>query len=283
VYWAKKEIAELYRRDGQLELAHRLEQSAERLRARFNRDFWLSQKNFYALALEANNRRAGVISSNPGHALWTGIADANKAHNTMQRLMEPDMFTGWGIRTLSSQERRYNPIGYHLGTVWPHDNAIIAAGFRRYGLDAAASRLFSAMLDASTYFPETRLPEAFAGLSRKDYGVPVRYPVACHPQAWAAGAMPFMLQTALGLQPDGFAGQLAIVRPVLPEMVRWVELRQLRVGHARLDLRFERQAEGDVTVEVLQSFGEVEVSVEPASAARRGRARAALSKEKKVA
>jgi len=277
VYWAKQEMAELYRRAGEPETARRLERSAEQLRERFNRDFWVARKGIYALALEASKRQADVISSNPGHALWAGIADAGKARSTMERLLRSDMFTGWGIRTLSSEERRYNPIGYHLGTVWPHDNAIIAAGFRRYGFDAEAARVFNAILEASVHFPSSRLPELFAGFSRAGYATPVRYPVACHPQAWAAGSVPFLLLTALGLQPDAFQARLAITRPVLPGSVHWVELRRLRVGAGRVDLRFQRQPDGRVTVEVLSTSGKLQVEVEPAGAA------LPREKEKKVA
>ncbi len=263
VYWAKREIADLHRRAGNHRVARRLERDAGRIRPRFNRDFWLGNKKTYALALEAHSRPAEVVSSNPGHALWTGIADMRKARRAAQRLMAPDMFSGWGIRTLSTREARFNPIGYHTGTVWPHDNAIIGAGFRRYGFDHAARRLFTAMLEASVYFPESRLPEAFAGFSREEYGVPVRYPIACHPQAWAAGSMPFFLQTALGLAPDAFNNRLRIVRPLLPDMVDWVELRGLRVGRSSGDLRFEQHKNGDVTVEVLNASGGLEVIVQP--------------------
>ncbi len=280
VYWAKREMAELFRRAGEPAMAHKLERAAERLRVHFNRDFWMRKQRIYGLALEARNRLAEVVSSNPAHALWAGIADAAKARATVARLMQPDMFTGWGVRTLSSDEVRFNPIGYHLGTVWPHDNAIAAAGFRRYGHDAAARRLFTAMLEASIHFPDSRLPEAFAGLDRAAYGVPVRYPVACHPQAWAAGAAPLLLQTALGLEPNAFAGQLRVVRPILPEMVHWVELRSLRVGHGRVDLRFQQHEEGDVTVEVLKAR-DVEVEIEPASAV--PRIAHPMRKERKVA
>jgi glycogen debranching enzyme len=262
------EIADLYRRSGEEEMAHKLERAANKLRVKFNRDFWVPGKKIYGMALEARNRLVEVVSSNPGQALWTGIADHAKARATADRLLQPDMFTGWGIRTLSSNEVRFNPVGYHLGTVWPHDNSIIAAGFRRYGLDQHACRVFTAIVEASIYFPHSQLPEAFAGFARNAYGVPVRYPVACHPQAWAAGATPFLLQTALGLHPYAFDQRLEIVRPVLPEIVHWVELRNLLVGGGRVDLRFDRQRDGDVTVEVLRSKG-IQVIVNPETAARR--------------
>jgi glycogen debranching enzyme len=278
VYWAKKEMADLFRRAGEAATADRLDRAAEALRPAFNRDFWLADKGIYALALQRDHRPAAVVSSNPGQALWTGIVDPRKARLTMERLMAPDMFSGWGIRTLSSREARYNPIGYHLGTVWPHDNALIAGGFRRYGFDQAARRIFDVLLEASVLFPESRMPEAFAGLARGAYGVPVKYPVACHPQAWAAGAFPYLLQTALGLIPEAFDNRLRIVRPILPELVPWVELRRLRVGRARADLRFEQRTDGDVSVEVLRRTHELDVVVEPETAARQ-----TAAKEKKVA
>jgi glycogen debranching enzyme len=187
------------------------------LRARFNRDFWVEERQFYALALQAQNRPAEAVSSNPGQALWTGIIDPKNAQPTADRLMSVEMFSGWGIRTLSSKEPRYNPIGYHLGTVWPHDNSLIAAGFRRYGFDLEACRVFTAIVEAAQHFEHYRLPEVFAGFERESYGVPVRYPVACHPQAWAAGAVPYLIQAVLGLTREAFERRLWIRHPVLPE------------------------------------------------------------------
>jgi glycogen debranching enzyme len=222
----------------------------------------MAKYGIYALALEAGGRQARVVSSNPGHALWCGIADPDKGRRTADRLTRDDMFSGWGIRTLSTRARRYNPIGYHLGTVWPHDNALIAAGFRRYGCDDHLRTLFTSMVQAAERFTAFRLPEVFSGLSRAEYGVPVSYPVACHPQAWAAGAVPFMLQSALGLQPNALEGRLTIVRPVLPDPVSWVEVRRLRVGGDRVDLRFQRERSGDITVDVLNRPRRVEVVVE---------------------
>ena len=175
-------------------------------------------------------RPIGVVASNMGQALWTGIVSRERAKKVAERLMQPDMYSGWGIRTLSEEERRYNPVGYHLGTVWPHDNSIIAAGFRRYGLDEAARQVMKGIFEAATYFSHYRLPELFSGFSRQDYEVPVAYPVACHPQAWAAGSVPFMVETLLGLVPDAFEKRLRIVRPTLPDFVHDLELRDLRVG-----------------------------------------------------
>lgn len=262
VYLAKLSIADLYRRVGEQTWADRLQHEAEERRERFNRDFWLADKGFYALALQADNRPAAVLSSNPGHALWAGIADPEKARRTVERLMAPDMFNGWGIRTLSENERRYNPIGYHLGTVWPHDNAIIAAGFRRYGFDDAALQIFVSIIEAAMHFDHYQLPELFAGFRREDYGIPVRYPVACHPQAWAACSIPYLLETCLGFQPEAFDQRLRVVRPVLPCFIDQLDVAGLRVASASVDLRFERDASGAVTVDVRKLEGALDVVVE---------------------
>lgn len=262
-YLARVLISELYNRSGNSQRADVLRREAEELRARFNRDFWLEEKGIYAMALQAGNQPVTVVSSNPGHALWTGIADDDKARRTMERLMADDMFNDWGVRTLSAQERRYNPIGYHLGTVWPHDNSIIAAGFRRYGFDDAAQRIFMGIIEATMNFEHYRLPEVFAGFHRRDYGVPVRYPVACHPQAWAAGTIPYLLTTMLGLEPAAFDQRLRIVRPRLPDFISWLEVRRLRVGRASADLRFERQTDGSISVKVLKTSGPLEVDSIP--------------------
>lgn len=263
VYMAKVELAELFRRVGERERADQLLRQAEQLRNRFNEDFWLNDKGTFALALQKGGKPAAVVTSNPGHALWAGIVDAGKAKRTVECLMSEDMFTGWGVRTLSTRERRYNPIGYHLGAVWPHDNSLIAAGFRRYGFDFEAARILSAMIDAALHFEHNRLPELFAGFSRNEYGVPVRYPVACHPQAWAAGSMPYLLQTFLGLVPEAFDHRLQIIHPVLPDFLDRVLLKGLRVGDASTDLKFERVTNNTVAVSVLDVRGELEVLVKP--------------------
>jgi glycogen debranching enzyme len=262
VYLAKVSLADLYERAGESERARQLRDQAEALRSRFNRDFWIEERQFYALALQAENRRAAAISSNPGQALWTGIIDPKNARPTVERLLSEDMFSGWGIRTLSAKEPRYNPIGYHLGTVWPHDNSLIAAGFRHYGFDEEACRIFSALVEAAQNFAHYRLPEVFAGFQRESYGVPVRYPVACHPQAWAAGAVPYLIQAVLGLMPEAFEHRLRIRHPVLPQSIRWLELHGLRIGKARADLRFERAQNGAVHANVLKVNGELDVVIE---------------------
>ncbi|HZR46949.1 MAG TPA: glycogen debranching N-terminal domain-containing protein, partial [Candidatus Manganitrophaceae bacterium] len=262
VYLAKKLIAGLYRRAGKAARADQLVKEAEALRERFNRDFWLEDRGFYALALQAGMKPAAVLTSNPGHALWCQIADPEKAQKTMERLTAGDMFSGWGIRTLSEEAHRYNPIGYHLGTVWPHDNALIAAGFRHYGYDRAALRLFTGITEAAMHFGAYRLPELFSGFSRRDFEVPVHYPVACHPQAWAAGSVPYLVETSLGLVPEAFEGRLRIVRPVLPDFVDHLEVRRLRVGTARVDLKFDRSADRRIQTAVMNVEGRLDVRIE---------------------
>jgi glycogen debranching enzyme len=180
----------------------------------------------------------------------------------MVSLMADDMFSGWGVRTLSSKEKRYNPAGYHLGTVWPHDNSIIAAGARRYGFDDAANRIFTGIVEAATHFEHQRLPEVFSGFGREEFEVPVRYPVANHPQAWASGTFPFLIQTVLGLEPDAFEGKLRVVRPSLPEFADWIEIRRLKVGEACADLRFERGMKDRVAVKILKVDGRLDIEVE---------------------
>jgi glycogen debranching enzyme len=264
-YLATRLMADLFRRAGDGDRAGTLEREAAALKARFNADFWMPTERFFALALQANQRQAAVISSNPGQALWTGIIDDDKARATMERLMTDDMFSGWGIRTLSTTAKRYNPIGYHLGTVWPHDNSIIVAGFRRYGFDDAAQRVANGIFDAAGHFKHLRLPELFAGFARERFGVPVRYSVACHPQAWAAGATALLLESLLGLVPDAFAHRLRIVRPLLPRAAEWIELHHVAVGAAHADLRFERRGD-EVLARVLRVQGDLEVTVETSRA-----------------
>lgn len=264
IHMAKRLIAELYERAGAPERADALRQQADTLRERFNKDFWIDDMGCYALALQGRDKTpCKVISSNPGQALWSGIADPDKAKKVAKRLMEEDMFNGWGIRTLSAREKAYIPIAYHLGTVWPHDNAFIATGFRRYGFDDAALKVFEGILDAATHFHSYRLPELFAGFGRRDYTVPVSYPVADHPQAWAAGATPYMLTTLLGLVPEGFNNQLRIVKPILPRFIHHLDLKGVRVGSGSADLRFERDADGDLVVKVLKTTGNLDIIEEP--------------------
>ncbi|MGH9504124.1 MAG: amylo-alpha-1,6-glucosidase [Terriglobales bacterium] len=261
VYLAKTTVAELYERDGDPDAAQRLRAEAHELQSRFEKDFWLEDQAVYALALQAGKKPAAVVSSNAGQALWSGIVQRDHAKKTAEQLMSQSMFAGWGVRTLSSQERRFNPLGYHLGTVWPHDNSIIVAGLRKYGYDRAASAIFSGIVHSAKHFEHYRLPEVFSGISRKHSSVPVRYPVACHPQAWAAGSVPFMIESLLGLVPKAFENRLEIVRPVLPAFIKRLDLKRLKVGKSSIDLKFERRADGSVDTHVIKVNGTVDVEI----------------------
>jgi len=203
VYDAKLRMAEIYRALGQPDRANTLEMEATKLKRRFNEAFWMPEAGFYAMALDGQKRQASAITSNPGHGLWSGIIAEDRAEAVVARLMAPDMFSGWGIRTMSSGMRGYNPISYHNGSVWPHDNSLIVAGLRRYGYDREAARVIDALLDASSHFPGHRLPELFAGYERRNGAFPVEYLGANSPQAWASGAVVLMLQSMLGLAPNG--------------------------------------------------------------------------------
>jgi glycogen debranching enzyme len=260
VYKAKLLIAALYGRIGDEPTAARLRQQAGDLKERFNHDFWDHEKEFYAIALQKGGRPADVISSNPGQALWTGIVDDKRVEAVVRRLTAKDMFSGWGIRTLSHEEKRYNPIGYHLGTVWPHDNSIIAAGFSRHGFTDEAARVLDGILQAARHFEHNRLPEVFAGFTRKQFAIPVRYPVACHPQAWAAGSVPFLLATLLGLEGDALNNQLRVLRPVLPNGVTELEFRRIKIRGDSVDVHFKRTRDGRVGVDVAR-YGGVQVEV----------------------
>lgn len=260
-YLAKIRLAAVFEEMGKRERAQQLRRDAKQLKKRFNRDFWMPEKQFYALALQKGGRPAKVISSNPGQALWTGIVDKEKTGQVVDRLFQDDMYSGWGIRTLSARERRYNPIGYHLGTVWPHDNAIIAAGLRHCGYDEQALQVFDGIFNAATFFQNSRLPELFSGFSRREYSAPVAYPVACHPQAWSSGALPFMIVALLGLRADAMRHRLRIVRPLLPHGVNILSLKGLRVGTGNLDLEF-RRVDGQVAVRLLRKEGDVDVVID---------------------
>jgi glycogen debranching enzyme len=262
VYRAKVELAALYERAGEADRAARLRREAQELRDRFNRDFWLEDLGCYALALQAGNRPVALLTSNAGHTLWTGIASPEHGQQTARRLMQDDMFSGWGIRTVSDAAGCYNPTAYHLGTVWPHDNGLIAAGMRRYGHDDAAHRILEGMIRAAMNFESYRLPELFSGFSRDEYGVPVPYPIASHPQAWSAGAIPHLLTTLLGLRAEAFDNRLLLVRPTLPDYVDRLHLRGLRIGQGQVDLRLERTGKDHSAVQVLNVQGDVDVLID---------------------
>jgi glycogen debranching enzyme len=211
--------------------AERLEKEAADLKRRFNRDFWVPDGGYFAVALDADGRKVDSLTSNIGHLLWSGIVDKSKAKSIARHLMSPQLFSGWGIRTLAEGEGRYNPIGYHVGTVWPFDNSFIAWGLRRYGFKDEAARVASGILDAATFF-DGRLPEAFGGYPREMTRYPVQYPTACSPQAWSTGTPLLLLRTMLGLEP---MGEHLIVDPSLPVGLGHLELLDIPGRWGRID------------------------------------------------
>jgi len=259
-YAARRGLARLAWLRGDEALATSQENAADRLRRRFEDAFWMEDAGTYAMALDGAKQQVDGIASNAGHALWTGIADEKRAVRTAAALTGGGMWSGWGIRTLSADTIGYNPIGYHLGSIWPHDNAICAAGFARYGLVDATRQVAGALFEATAHFREARLPELFCGFERATSPLPVPYPVACSPQAWAAGSLYHLMSAALGLRPDARAGRLELVRPALPKWLPSLRLLGLRVGAAAVDLEFSAQ-EGSISVEVLRRTGELDVIV----------------------
>ncbi len=261
VYAARKAMARLARVRGVEALAAAQEAAAERLRHRFEEGFWMDDVGTYALALDATKRQVDAVGSNAGHALWCGIASPERAARVAATFASPDLWSGWGVRTLSSKMAGYNPIGYHIGSVWPHDNAIIAAGLVRYGFRDQAARIAAAMLEASRYFRDARIPELFCGFGRGESPYPVPYPVACSPQAWAAGSMFSLIESMLGMHANAEAGQLDLISPFVPEWLKEIRIENLRVGNGSVDLGFRRS--GTMTsVEVLRKVGEISVTIQ---------------------
>ena len=241
-------------------LAAELTRKAEKLRRRFEEAFWCEELGTYALALDGEKRPCEVRASNAAQLLFTGVAAPERAARVAQSLFEPDFFTGWGIRTLSARERRYNPASYHNGSVWPHDNALIGLGLSRYGAAQEALALTTALFDAASQMHLRRLPELFCGFERRRGKAPTLYPVACAPQAWAAVAPFALLQACLGIDIDCAASQLVMRRPRLPHFLDWLSIKRLQIGEARVDLMVRRH-DSSVAVNLLSREGKAEVEV----------------------
>jgi glycogen debranching enzyme len=260
VYLAKMLASKMAAARGDPALASRLLDEAQLLRERFEERFWDDELGMYVLALDGEKRPCRVRSSNAGQVLMSGIASPERAALVAEKLASREFFTGWGVRTIGSRERRYNPASYHNGSVWPHDNALIALGLARYGHSAQVAELTNALFAAAAQMDLRRLPELFCGMrKRRDKG-PILYPVACAPQAWAAAAPMALLQACLGLEIDASAKVVRLTHPHLPEMLDSVLVRNLRVAGASLDLLLRRHG-SDVAVNVLRREGDAEVVV----------------------
>ena len=260
VYEARLHAAQFADALGHPELAKSLRKVAHRLRAQFHEKFWCEEIQSYAIAIDGNRQPCRIRSSNAGQSLFTGIAQPDAAAAIKQNLMNDTFFTGWGIRTIPTTEARYNPMSYHNGSIWPHDNALIAAGLARYGYKGAAIKILNALFDASQFMEMNRLPELYCGFKRRRGEGPTLYPVACNPQAWSSASVFCLLQACLGLRVDTAADRLYFDAPQLPPTIEEIKIKNLKVGFSTLDILVIRQDQG-VSVTVPRRTGKTEVIV----------------------
>jgi glycogen debranching enzyme len=257
-YAAYKAASKLADALGEEEDLLRFEEKAEVLRTQFNDAFWCEELSAYAMALDGDKRACRIVTSNAGQCLFTGIATPERAARVAQTLLSDEAYSGWGVRTVSSSESRFNPMAYHNGSVWPHDNALIAYGMARYGLTKQANRLFTGLFEAAMYFDLHRMPELFCGFSREPGEGPVLYPVACAPQAWSAASVFLLCQACLGVQVNAEKKQVRFVRPSLPEFLGEIHIINLRVGDASIDIDVIRQGD-DVGITVRNATNDLAV------------------------
>ncbi|MGZ3403550.1 MAG: amylo-alpha-1,6-glucosidase [Phenylobacterium sp.] len=251
VYDAWRRMAEIYDALDKPQKARGLRAKAANLYRRFNDTFWSEEHGFYAFCLDGEKKPVWSVASNPGHCLWSGIVPRERAHRVVKRLMAKDMWSGWGIRTLSSRHPAFNPHSYQNGSVWPHDNGLIALGFRRYGFVDETAMIARDISRAASYFEQHRMPELYAGLQREPTNFPVQYLGANVPQAWAAGSCFWLLQAILGFQPDAPAKRLYL-DPALPDWMPDLHLKNLQVGRRSFEIQFSRQSDGKTAWEVLK-------------------------------
>jgi glycogen debranching enzyme len=261
VYAAYISISDMAARLGHDSIASRLAERAAALKKAFSRDFWLEPERMVALALDGEKRPCRVMASNAAHCLATGLLDHDQAAELSQRLLGDEMFSGWGIRTLSINERRYNPMSYHNGSVWPHDNAIAAMGLAQYGNRAGALQVLEGLFDAAVHLRTRSLPELFCGFQREPRLGPVPYPVACYPQAWSAASLFMILSAVLGLKVMGFERQVTVDSPSIPPWLEWLRIQDLKVGDSSISLFARRSGDGDIITEIAQGRGSVAVEV----------------------
>jgi len=260
VYAAKKLASWCADRLGIAERARQLDTEAALLAARFEDAFWCEEIGTYAIALDGDKQPCRVATSNAGQVLFSGIARRDRAGRVARQLLEPNFFSGWGVRTVPVGEARYNPMSYHNGSVWPHDNAMIAAGLARYGEGRAAARIFQGLFDAATYMDLRRLPELFCGFPRFRGRGPTLYPVACAPQAWASGAFFALMQASLGIEQDPLANVIRFRDPRLPAFLDSVVLRGLKAGTGSVDLSVQRHGDDKISLQILEARGGIEVT-----------------------
>ncbi len=258
VYDAKVQASKLAEALGYVDRASQLRRQARSLKERFDDAFWCEESSTYALALDGQKRPCEVRTSNAGHCLYTGIASEERARRVAETLMSDELFSGWGVRTLADSERRYNPMSYHNGSIWPHDNAMIAVGLARYGLKSGVEKIMTGMFEVSLVLDFHRLPELFCGFVRRPGQGLTRYPVACNPQAWAAGSAFMVLQACLGLSILASEQKVVFNHPILPEFIDKMQIKNLKVGTASVDLLLRRH-DLDVGITVIRRVGKVEL------------------------
>ncbi len=243
VYDAKYRMASLLRHLGDTANADRLKREASELAKRFEKAFWMPARGFYAMALDGEKKQLQVIASNPGHLLFTRVIGKERARAVVNQLMREHMFSGWGWRTMSQDEQVFNPLSYHRGSVWPHDNSLIAHGMALNEFRDEATKCLTTLFQAALNFRDYRLPELYCGVQRRDYDEPVHYPVSCSPQAWASGALFLVLASVLGIRPSAHRKELNIVNPMLPEWLDYLHIRNLQIGTSCVGLDFTRRGE----------------------------------------
>jgi glycogen debranching enzyme len=258
VYAAKSRIAGAAADLGFPEMAERLRGDAERLKKKFNDEFWCDDISMYALAMDGEKNQCRVRTSNAGQCLFSGIANPVRVPSMVSSLLSPSMFSGWGVRTLAAVEKRYNPMSYHNGSLWPHDNALVAAGVSEFRDKTLALKILSGLLDVSIFTELHRLPELICGFAREIGKGPTLYPIACSPQAWAAGSVFMVLQSCLGLSIRAKESRVYAFHPALPESIDFVRIRNLKVGAGSVDIVFERHAHA-VSVDIPRRSAEIEV------------------------
>jgi glycogen debranching enzyme len=246
---------------GDHDLQEQLEEQAIHLKKIFNDHFWSESKQMYVLALDGKKRPCNVVSSNAGHCLFSGIATRERARLTAEKLLDEKMFSGWGIRTIASGEARYNPMSYHNGSVWPHDNAMIALGFSRYGLMTEAAKILTGIFETSLHMPGKRLPELLCGFPRVKGKAPTLYPVACSPQAWAVGAVFMMLQACLGMKIMAKENAITFCHPRLPSFLDEITITNLRLNNKQIVVQLRRSSDG-YEASLLTPGADVEIRME---------------------
>jgi glycogen debranching enzyme len=241
-------------------MAEGLDQSARDLAQRFEDEFWCEEIGLYAIALDGKKRPCRIRASNSGHLLWTGIARPDRARRVADAMISADFFSGWGIRTIAKGEPRYNPMSYHNGSIWPHDNSLIALGFSRYGLREHVDRVFEATFAAASYMDLRRLPELYCGFRKRHGAGPTLYPVACSPQAWASGSLFLMIQASLGIEFQPDTREIRFRNPRLPVSVNEIILRHLGLNGGTVDIALRRTG-AQVSMRVLRNSGGTRVSM----------------------